>query len=263
MKRIYGWRRDTKEAKLALGRLYTPSRFKAIKYPDSFDLGTPPNPAFGLLNQGNLGACTAFALKRVAWWGLGLAALQQPIPAQAPEPSALFQYYNERQLDGDVDQDAGSTISQGVTALRQFGICAESDWPYDIAKFNQTPPTSAYQDATNFEALAVENVSVDVASIQDCLYNSRLPIAFGSDLFAQFESEKCAQDGIVEMPCAGASPIGGHAQCIRGWKTDSKLGLLFKINNSWGNWGDNGCDWMLLNYLQSYASDLWAIVKMK
>lgn len=266
IKRTYGWHRDTNEARCALGRLYRATRFKNIQFPASFDLGTPPNPAFSPLDQGQLGACTGFGCKRVAWYGLNALALQQTPPAAAPEPSALFQYYNERKDDGDVDIDAGSTISEGINALKTYGICPEQDWPYDPARFAVCPPLTVYNDAMQFRALEVENIPVDAnfcTALQDCLFNQRLPVVFGADLFSQFESDQCAADGLVALPPIGATPIGGHCQCIRGWKPAADGSLLFQIQNSWGSWGDNGCDWMPIVYLQFYASDFWAVVKME
>jgi len=45
--------------------------------------------------------------------------------------SRLFLYYNERKLDKDIPEDAGSTISEAVIALKKYGLCKESEWPYD------------------------------------------------------------------------------------------------------------------------------------
>jgi C1A family cysteine protease len=194
----------------------------------------------------------------------------QESPAPAPEPSALFQYYCERELDGDIDQDNGSTITQGINALKQYGICREAEWPYVPARFAEAPPQTAFDDALQFQALKVENIAQDasnglpgfVQNLMDCLYNQRLPIVFGAALFQQFESEQCARDGIVTMPAANESPIGGHCQVIRGWKRTA-TGLLFQVQNSWGRWGDNGCDWMSDAYLAAHASDFWAVVTME
>jgi len=264
-KRNYGWRPDKKHDRERLGLIYRPSSFRAVKFPASFDLGAVPNPAFGPLDQGELGACTGFGCKRVAWYGLNALA-QAAVPSYvAVEPSALFQYFNERKDDGDIDQDDGSTISEGVTALRNYGICPEKDWPYIPAKFAAQPPQNAYEDAMLLKALKVENIQNDgnlIVNLQDCLFNQKLPIVFGADLFSQFESAQCAHNGVVQMPPSGASPIGGHCQVIRGWK-QTENGLLFQIQNSWGVWGDNGCDWMPDAYLQTFASDFWAVVQME
>jgi C1A family cysteine protease len=256
--RRYGWSRDTDTDRLALGHPYRATRFKAVQFPASFDLNVPSNPAFSLLDQGQLGACTAFALKRCVWYGLVAAG-------NSFEPSALYQYQSELTLDGDFGQDNGSTISQGITAALTDGLPPESEWPYNVANFTVHAPPQVVADALKFEALGTENINVDAnlaANLQDCLFNQRLPVAFGSLLFPQFESDQCAQDGIVQMPPAGATEIGGHAQCIRGWRVDAQGLLWFKVNNSWNTWGDNTCDWMSIDYLLAYASDFHAITKM-
>jgi C1A family cysteine protease len=260
--RRYGWRKDTESDRKALGRSYRITRFKEVQYPTSFDLNIPLNPSFSPLDQGQLGSCTGFGCKRVAWYGLNAIT-----PGAASEPSALFEYQNELILDGDFGQDNGSTISQGVTALRQYGICPEADWPYNPANFTVKAPAQAYTDAQKFEALNVENIPADAnlgSALQDCLFNQRLPIVFGADLYQEFESDSVAQTGLVPMPAAGETPIGGHCQVIRGWKPATDGSLLFQIQNSWGGtWGDNGCDWMPLAYLLAYASDFWAVVQME
>ena len=266
IKRKYGWRKDTNEARLKCGRIYQPARLRAVQFPNSFDLNDSPNPAFSILDQVNLGACTAFALTRLAWYGLNAVALRQSPPIIAIQPSPLFQYQNELTLDGDPGQDNGSTISTGKNALVTFGICSIQDWPYIPSKLSTIAPPKAYNDALLFKALETENIPVDgnlTQNLMDALYNKRLPIAFGSQLFQQFESEQCQQNGIVQMPPASASPIGGHAQCIRGWLQVNGV-LYFIVNNSWGQWGAlNGCDLMTPDYLTAYADDFWTIPIME
>ena len=88
-KRVYGWRKDTNEARLALGRPYRATRFRAIQYPASFDLNTPTNPAFSSLDQGQLGACTAFALTRCAWYGIAAITASLTPSTPPPQPAAL------------------------------------------------------------------------------------------------------------------------------------------------------------------------------
>ena len=266
MKRKYGWRKDTDENRLKCGRPYQPSRLRAVQFPASFDLNTTPNPAFSILDQGNLGACTAFALKRIMWYGLNAMALQQTPPAAPIEPAALFQYQNELILDGDSGQDNGSTISTGKQAAETFGVCAEADWPYIPAKLGTIAPPVCYHEALLFKAISAENIPVDgnlTANLQDALFNKRLPVAFGAYLFQQFESEQCQQVGIVQMPPVGATHIVGHAQAIRGWQTVNGA-LYFIVNNSWGQWGAlNGCDLMQPDYLTAYASDFLTIPQME
>src|ERR1700761_6388176 len=106
--------------------------------PPTVDLRDKFGPVY---DQGNLGSCTANA---------GAAAYNY-ISKCPQNPSRLFLYYNERLLDGDVSSDAGSSLSQCVNALEQFGVCGEKLWPYDISKFAEYPTQSCYDAAKDHE----------------------------------------------------------------------------------------------------------------
>ena len=260
IERKYGWRRDPPSKTY---RLYRP-RQVSMQFPETFDLpaAVPSQAAaFGLLDQANLGSCTGFGCMRAAWWGL-LAV------GPHPQPSPLFQYYNERQLDGDIPDDAGSTITTGFQALKQFGICPETDWPYDVGAFASKPPQKCYTDALRQQALQEERLDGPqlVQNLMDALFNQRIPIVFGTDLFQQFESPQAAQTGVIVMPGPRASSIGGHCMMIRGWDTSngSPCGRpAWKVMNSWGHWGDGGACWIPFDYIAKYASDFWAIPQME
>ena len=258
IQRKYGWRRDPVNKSF---RAYRP-RAITTQFPAAFDLpAAAPGQAaaFGLLDQGNLGACTGFGCARVAWWGL-LAV------GPHPQPSALFQYYNERVLDGDVGDDAGSSISTGLAALKQFGICPESDWPYDVGAFATRAPQKAYDDALTQQALQEERLDGGTLAqnLMDALFNQRIPVVFGTDLFQQFESAQAAQTGVITMPPPRARSIGGHCMVIRGWDQASPCGRpAWKVMNSWGGWGDGGACWIPFDYIARYASDFWAIPRME
>ena len=248
-----------KDKRFKLDRIYRPTPRAVQQFPAAFDLGATPNPAFGLLNQGELGSCTGFGLKRLAWYGLNSHG-------HTVEPSALFIYYCERLLENDVAEDNGASISDGIDALLKYGVCPEADWPYIVSKFAQPPPESAFTDALNFQALVKERINTDsnlVQNIKDALFNQRLPVVFGADVFPGFESDAAMATGLVPMPASGDSPLGGHCMVIRGWNNNAQDGPRFKIANSWGSAGDNGCMWLLFQYLQQFSSDLWAIPQME
>ena len=48
--------------------------------------------------------------------------------------SRLFLYYNERAMEGDISDDAGACLSDGVQALHTQGLCPETMWPYSDDK---------------------------------------------------------------------------------------------------------------------------------
>ena len=41
-------------------------------------------------------------------------------------PSRLFIYYNERLVEGSVNQDAGAMIRDGIKTMSKVGVCPES-----------------------------------------------------------------------------------------------------------------------------------------
>jgi C1A family cysteine protease len=260
MLRKYGWQRDPANR---LYRAYRPRQITTL-FPNTFDLpaAVPAQAAaFGLMDQGSLGSCTGFGCARAAWWGC-LAV------HPTPQPSPLFLYYNERLIDGDVERDDGSTITTGFHALKQYGICPETDWPYNPNVFAQRPPQRCYVDAELHQALEEERLNPGQlnAEIMDALFNQNIPVVFGTDLFQQFESSQAASTGVITDPPPGASPIGGHCMVIRGWDQSpaSKCKVAaWKIMNSWGDWGDGGACWIPFHYIALYASDFWAVPRME
>jgi C1A family cysteine protease len=82
--------------------------------------------------QEALGSCTANAL---------CAAVTYKVPTLLG--SRLFLYYNERKMEGTINTDSGAYIYDGVIALKTYGICHESEWPYIIANFTVALPLSA------------------------------------------------------------------------------------------------------------------------
>ena len=87
-------------------------------------------------DQGELGSCTANA-----WAGLlEYNACRNGFGGkQYQDLSRLFIYYNERLLEGTVDQDSGAYLRDGAKTLATEGVCVEKIWPYKISKFKVKP----------------------------------------------------------------------------------------------------------------------------
>ena len=200
-------------------------------------------------DQGSLGSCTANALVAVFQY-----------TDHAFFGSRLFLYYNERQRDGDVPDDAGSTLSQGIASLEGAGLSPESCWPYNPILFAVKPPLAAYKLAEKHRVILATHVKQDIVSIKTCLANG-LPIVVGISIYASFESREVAATGIVPMPAHGEACLGGHAVVIVGYD-DSKNSWIMR--NSWGtSWGDDGYFHLPYAYLSdtNLASDLWVVSK--
>jgi hypothetical protein len=106
---------------------------KIIKLPLRIDLRKKCQP---ILDQGNLGSCTANALVSIVGYD-----------KKNLFGSRLFLYYNERMLINTIPDDSGAYLSDGIKILQTYGICQESSWPYDISKFTDKPPNSCYEEA--------------------------------------------------------------------------------------------------------------------
>src|SRR5450432_2372629 len=134
MERKYGWKPqkfDDRDLKYSTAK-------PLMGLPASVDLraGMPP-----IYDQGQLGSCTAHGIARAYQYAAKQAGLPEIMP------SRLFLYYNERSQEGTISQDAGAVIRDGFKASNIYGVVDESLWPYDISKFDQTPPQQAYDEA--------------------------------------------------------------------------------------------------------------------
>ena len=98
-----------------------------------------------IYDQWNLGSCTYNAL-------CGLIGYDNP----SIIGSRLFLYYNERKIEKHISIDSCAQLYDGIKCLTIYGICQESDWPYDITKFTICPTIQCYNNALGHKALQVK-----------------------------------------------------------------------------------------------------------
>jgi len=205
-----------------------------------------------MYDQGNLGSCTANAL-----------CYAYVFNAPNYSPSRLFLYYNERMLDNDISIDAGSTLSQGINALKKYGVCPETLWSYDISKFANKPTTTAYSQGLLNQVIQASRVAQTLASLKGCLA-SGFPFVVGILVYTSFESNIANTTGYVPMPNTRTEQLlGGHAVTCIGYN-DAKQ--VFIMQNSWGTrWGDKGYFYLPYAFLTSttLAGDIWKITQVE
>jgi C1A family cysteine protease len=185
-------------------------------------------------DQGRLGGCTAFA-------GTGnLEYLYCRFQGQSIILSPLFLYYVERQLDGDVGIDGGSTGRTSCRAMSHFGVCLETEDVYDPLRFSLQPTADQIAEAMKHTSGAYHSLST-VADIRSCIATG-YPCLVGFTVYESFENEQTANTGIMPQPNkAKERVLGGHEVLFIGFD-DSRQ--AFKVRNSWGaNWGDKGNFW--------------------
>lgn len=246
----FGWHPDTPDH-----RDYRALEPHAVSIPKTVDLSQYAGP---ILNQGQLGSCTANGIAGVMEW-LN-AKREQPVEMI----SRLFQYYNTRLDEGTVNSDSGGTIRGAVKAAATYGECPESEWPYYISKFTDKPTEPCYSDATSDKALLYWRPRSDPFPGALCMANG-FPSVFGFVVYESFET--VGNSGVMPMPEPGERVIGGHCVWQRGYSYVAEkywpAGTI-KCPNSWGkDWGQNGLFYMPIAYAQqqSLASDFWTIRK--
>jgi len=200
--RNYGWKKSHSLYKLAKYGAVCPNEVIAMEsLPESVDLRSKCLPVY---DQGELGSCSANSIAGV------IEFLQPGFMA-----SRLFIYYNERAIEGTVNQDAGAMITDGINSVISTGVCSESSWPYDISKFTSKPPDNCYLEAKN--DILKQYLQINgLQEMQSCLAQG-YPFVFGFSVYESFEGTDVAQTGKVSMPGTNDNCLGGHAVMACGY----------------------------------------------
>lgn len=216
--------------------------------PPSVSLRDKMPPAF---DQGELGSCTANAA----------AGAYAFVHGGGPY-SRLQIYYDERVIEGTVDQDSGAELRDAVKVLATVGAGFEKDWPYDITKFKEAPPKVELAEAAQNKAVSYSRLT-GRNDFRKCLA-AGFPFIIGIMVYESFESETVTKTGVVPMPSNAEQCMGGHAVCVIGYNTSIHGGDYYEVRNSWGaDWGDQGNFWLPAAYLEhvKLATDAWTIRK--
>ena len=241
----FGWKRDLPD--------YRDFKFKVtipVELPKLVDLRTQCPPVY---NQGNLGSCTANAL--------GAAFQFEQMKQNKPNwiPSRLFIYYNERAMEGTINQDAGAMIRNGIKTMVKEGVCPETKWEYIENKFKIKPNPHTYKIALDNQVLEYRRITPHTLyEVKHCLTNG-YPVVFGFMIYKSMMTNTVTKTGYVPIPKTNERPTGGHAVTAVGYD-DSKECLI--VRNSWGNkWGINGYFYLPYWYVitPNVSADYWTI----
>jgi C1A family cysteine protease len=149
-------------------------------------------------------------------------------------------------------------IRNGIKVVAKLGAPPETDWPYDIEKFTEKPPATAFSDAAKNQVTSYHRVSRVLNQFKGCLA-SGYPFVFGFTVYDAFESAHVAHTGHLNMPQPGESVAGGHAVLAVGY---DDVHQRFIVRNSWGpHWGMKGYFTMPYQYFMepNLSDDFWTI----
>ena len=241
----YGWVPDRPDYR---DKLYTTIAAPPKKLPKKVDLR---HNCSGVEDQGQLGSCTANALAG------NLEFLEKKAGRTVTNLSRLFVYYNERAMEGTINDDAGAMIRDGVKSLVKLGVCSEKKWPYTIAKFTNKPPAACYKQASDHQVTSYHRI-ISLRQMRQCLAEG-YPFVFGFSVYEAFESDEVARTGKLNRPEPSEKQLGGHAVMAVGYDDSAERVI---VRNSWGtDWGIKGYFTMPYDYISddNLADDLWTL----
>lgn len=225
-------------------------------------------------DQGQIGSCVSNAVA-------GAVQFLRMADNQLPNfvPSRLFIYYNGREIEGKIPSDSGLQLQDAITAVERFGVCPESEWPYDATPVDPKtnlfpatsravilPPRNVYSDSYPHRAIAAFSIPQRLDQMQGCLAEG-FPFAFGFTIYPSFYDPKTNSPRVtIPVPSSTDIPTqDGHAVLAVGYDDSNQI---FICRNSWnvidseGNGvQDHGHFYMPYNYLTSsdLAADFWTI----
>jgi C1A family cysteine protease len=247
----YGWVPDLPDHR---DHLYSAPVVWLAKLPAKVDLRAKcPKVVY---DQKQLGSCTANAIAAAIEFDLLKEKVAKPFT-----PSRLFIYYNERAIEGTVNQDSGAQIRDGVKSVKNLGAPPEALWPYsdhNPGPFQQKPPPSVYKEAAKHKVTGYQRVARVLSQMKGCLA-AGYPFVFGFTVYDSFESPQVAKTGQVPMPGPKEEVLGGHAVLAVGYDDSIQR---FIVRNSWGpKWGIKGYFTMPYTYLlePNLSDDFWTI----
>lgn len=220
-------------------------------------------------DQGRIGSCTSNAVAAAVQYVRRLSNQKPDFP-----PSRLFIYYNGRIQENTLATDSGLSIGDGIRAIEQFGVCPESEWPYDSPAPNDKgqfpdgsravskPRHETFQSAYQHRAIDAHSIAskgdARIRELKACLAEG-YPFAFGFTIYRSFFDPSKQPLTKVVVPPILDLPQGGHAVLAVGYDENSKL---FICRNSWGvSVQDKGYFYMPYDYVinDDLVADFWTV----
>ncbi len=218
----------------------------------NLDIPSPGSPFDPGVSQGRLGCCGPTTAAN----DIVFRSLLGGFPINTP--SRLFVYYCTRELMGTTGSDSGVNNRTMLKAIRQYGYCDETLWPYDISKFTVKPNTAAYSAAiAQAQIFTYLSVQQDLNIMKSCIAAGQ-PIIFGFTVYESMETPTVDASGDIPMPKMNERVLGGHDVLLTGYDDATRK---FRLKNPWGpGWGLGGYGFINYDYVNpSLSNDYWTV----
>jgi len=199
-------------------------------------------------NSGEEGSVVGFALATALEYQITKAT------AKTVSISPRYIYNLARAADGNGATDSGTTIKGAIQLLSSKGAVEDNVWPYKAGQF-AAPPPPAVATAKKYKITNVSTVQ-GVDAVKQALSQTG-PLVAGITMYASAMSESTSKSGLIPVPKAKESILGGHAVVLVGYDDRTQR---VKFVNSWGSgWGDHGFGYLPYNFLsrKDLMSEAW------
>jgi C1A family cysteine protease len=197
--------------------------------PSSVDL---KSDVFEVEDQGVLGTCTANA---------GCSALELLYNKRGTpvDLSRLYVYWYARKL-GNLTGDSGAYPRDMCRALKNYGVCYEKNWLYNVTNLEKEPDNDLLTEAEQFKIVSYEQIVGNRLSQIKAALASGMPVFLTIQVHPGFAKlSKNWKEHTWDYKTSDTNPLEGyHAVLIIGYDDESKRLL---VENSWGpHWADGG-----------------------
>lgn len=240
-KHVFNARPDTLDFR---DRMYVPT---LIEVPTSIELSDYLKHKVPVLDQGAEGACTGFGLATVANY---LLACRVHKPDHTQVSPRMFYELARRYDEWPGEDYSGSSARGAMKGWNKHGVCAESDWRYQLdddaacpgfneerMKAAKRRPLGAYFRVNHRDLIAMHAAIAEVR----VLYATAM---------VHEGWNQVGEDGVITM---SDHVLGGHAFAIVAYNEQG-----FWIQNSWGEtWGRGGLALITYDDWLKNGTDVW------
>jgi hypothetical protein len=215
-----------------------------------------------VLDQGEEGACTGFGLAAVVnfllWLRSRPAAGESPTMTAADRVSPRMLYHLARFYDEWPGEDyEGSSCRGALKGWHRHGVCLESLWPYDPARFIEPEP-GWDEDAVRRPLGVYYRIDrQSVVDVQAAIWATGA-VYVSAQVHAGWDVKPArGRVGHATLPVIRprASAEGGHAFALVGYNA-----LGFIVQNSWGErWGASGFAILPYEEWVTHGTDAWVV----
>ena len=212
-----------------------------------------------VLNQGGQGSCVGHAVAEALWGAMIRQRAEAGLPP-AEQPSPAWCYELGRVIDGNVNQDVGTSPYSAFHGAIALGLVTESQLPYSDAVLETPDERTPALERLAFDQKIVDGLARITTTGTNRLNSIRQALAAGYLVVFGTQVDQSFEDlgpGDVWPGLTGES-LGGHCLVWTGYRTVNGR-VQFRTRNSWGpGWGDGGSCWMDQDAVAG-CMDLWIV----